>query len=85
MKPNPISIEELTRAFDEIKYNDKDGMTSREFADAWGVSVRVARERIKKMLAAGMAKFNGRKQRTKMDGKVDYIPVYVLTKDNCGE
>jgi hypothetical protein len=57
-------------------YGDDDpGLTTREWAEAWGVSPKTAGARLRNFWEAGII-VSGRKREKRMDGTLGQTPVY---------
>lgn len=71
-------LRDLLKRFDEHQQATlrRDGYTTNEFADAWGVGYRAASNRVKKMLRAGLLRPT-RKQVERMDGQLTTTAAYI--------
>lgn len=67
-------LEALRRAFGE----QPDGFSSIEFAEALGISVECARDKMRKLYRAGSLKCTGRRSVQAIDGRRTTVPVYKI-------
>lgn len=57
-----------------------DGFTSAQLQESWGVSHNTTMMRMKTLANAGRLKFVGKRRTTRIDGRLDSVPVYQLVK-----
>lgn len=74
--------DKLEASFKGLKKDYPKGFTSREFAEASGCCVRIARDRMAALYAAGKIKCVGMRPIIRMDGKAGRIPVYNVALDS---
>lgn len=72
--------DQLEESFNGLKKEYPKGFTSREFAEQTGVCLRVAREKLAALSAAGKLKYVGSRPMIRMDGRANTVPVYALAK-----
>ena len=75
MSRTTISVDDLLAELEKIKRASAEGgLTTREMADAWGVSLVVARKRIRAAMAAGLLeRCPARKPVAGIDGRLQGV------------
>jgi len=80
MRNTAINLDEWTKAFEAAMtpLQATEGFSTVEIAESLGMTVKMARAHIKRMIQAGAAECAGRRRAFRMDGSPTMIPVYRL-------
>jgi len=81
METLDVSFNEVLAEIEKLSTDRPEGFTIAEMSDATGRSVKWCRTKIRRLMAAGKAQYNGRAIRSRIDGQTGYVPVY-LVKSN---
>lgn len=82
MKSPTITADELRAEVERLNLNRSypKGFTTREFAEAMGLSYGVGQAKLSSLISRGHARFLGNRPMTRMDGRAGVNPVYGLVK-----
>ncbi len=82
--PERIDRSEWLAELSRLTAKSDDGLTARELAEAWGVSLRTTLERLRLAHRRGWVTV-GRRTVGSMDGKQQPVPVYVVKAPRGGK
>ena len=73
-----INLDEILVEIEKLAGERPEGFSTRDVAKHYGHTVRWAQEKLRALIENDRVVFAGRKQVTRMDGVVGYLPVYRL-------
>ena len=73
-----IEYEEWANELQSLQRKNDPGKTAREIAEVWGVSQRIAYERLGKLNRMGRIRM-GHRMEARIDGKLFPMPVYTVS------
>lgn len=75
-----IEYEEWVKELNSLQRKNDPGKTAREIAEVWGVSQRIAYERLRRLNQMGRVRM-GHRMEPRLDGKLFPMPVYTVSVD----
>ena len=78
-KPEEITVAEWLKELEAINAIPDEGYTTNELAEAWGITVQVARQRLAVAKKAGLLKITRVKRET-LSGLMSLQPAYILLR-----
>jgi hypothetical protein len=78
---SPIRVDEWQAALEVLASRSADGFTSKELAEATGLSLTTTRIKIGQLLRSGRARLSGHRMGHSIAGRIVYIPVYQLVQE----
>jgi DNA-binding Lrp family transcriptional regulator len=73
-----ISFEEVLKEIEDLNKKVPEGFSTAEMSEALGHTQEWCRYSLRKMIAAGKVRCNGRKSVPRIDGYMTDVPVYVF-------
>jgi len=75
-----VNFDEVLKEISKLSRQKREGFTTQEMADNTGLTVKICREKLRVLIMAGVAYYNGRRTTKTMDGRPCHIPVYRMSK-----
>lgn len=75
-----VTFNDVLKEINRLNARSPEGWSAAEMADATGMGTQKCRDHIKRLIAEGAVRHNGRGKRPSIDGLMRNVPVYIYVK-----
>jgi len=84
MSKHDITMDEWAAELDRLSNESAEGMTVRDIATSLRISLKLARDKVRRAMDAGLCEYAGLRRVTRIDGKPTKAPVYRFKRRKKG-